>query len=204
MRYYFQGHLSNFKVTQDKKIANIYPNWAFPSSDSSLNSPMDLKWCTKLDVVSKRCLILFFEVVHQISRSHGLINRRFESNLSKITGLVAAITSLWFALLCDEYLLITVFDSKYWWTMKWLPIFPNRTNRCNYYFSFPCGFYMSNLSFTVNFDKYLHSLEFVFVLMRWLLILPMFLRGNSLAPKQLCIAVNATLNNMGKFLIHNP
>ena len=38
---------------------------------------MDLKWCTKLDVVQK-CPIVS---IHQISRSHGLTNRRFESNL---------------------------------------------------------------------------------------------------------------------------
>ena len=33
-------------------------------------------------------------VIHQIWRSHGLKNRRFESNLSKITRPVAAIKSL--------------------------------------------------------------------------------------------------------------
>ena len=37
-------------------------------------------------------------VTHQISTSHGLKNRRFESNLSKITRPVAAIKSLRFAL----------------------------------------------------------------------------------------------------------
>ena len=41
---------------------------------------------------------MFFRVIHQISRSHGLKNRRFESNLSKITRPVAAIKSLRFAL----------------------------------------------------------------------------------------------------------
>ena len=41
---------------------------------------------------------MFFGVIHQISRSHGLKNRRFESNLSKITRPVAAIKSLRFAL----------------------------------------------------------------------------------------------------------
>ena len=35
------------------------PNWAFPDCNSSLNSPMDLKWCTKLNVVKKRCPIVF-------------------------------------------------------------------------------------------------------------------------------------------------
>ena len=55
----FQGHPSNFKVTWDKKIANFYPNWAFPDCDSSLNIPMALKWCTKLNVVQKRYPIVF-------------------------------------------------------------------------------------------------------------------------------------------------
>ena len=40
----FQGHTG-------QKIADFDPNWAFPDGDSSLNSPMALKWCTKLDVV---------------------------------------------------------------------------------------------------------------------------------------------------------
>ena len=47
----FQGHPSNFKVTRDKRIPNFDPNWDFPDCNSSLDSPMVLKWCTKLDVV---------------------------------------------------------------------------------------------------------------------------------------------------------
>ena len=46
----FQGHLSNFMVAQDKKIADFDPNWVFPYCNSSLNSPMAEKWCTKLEV----------------------------------------------------------------------------------------------------------------------------------------------------------
>ena len=104
----FQGHTG-------QKIADFDPNWAFLDCNFSFNSPMDLKWCTKLDVVLKRCpfvfqshpsnfkvtrdkkspistrierfriwndtqslmwyrrgALLFFEVIHQISRSHGL------------------------------------------------------------------------------------------------------------------------------------
>ena len=39
----FQGHtaLKSFKFD---------PDWAFPDSNSSLNSPMSTKWCTKLEV----------------------------------------------------------------------------------------------------------------------------------------------------------
>ena len=40
----FQGHTG-------QKIADFDPNWAFPDCNSNLNSSMDLKWCTKLDVV---------------------------------------------------------------------------------------------------------------------------------------------------------
>ena len=40
----FQGHTG-------QKISDFYPNWAFPDCNSNLNSPMDLKWCTKLGVV---------------------------------------------------------------------------------------------------------------------------------------------------------
>ena len=54
----FQGHVSNFKVTREK-ITNFDPNWAFPDCKSSLTSLMDLKWCTKLDVVLKMCPIVF-------------------------------------------------------------------------------------------------------------------------------------------------
>ena len=46
----FQCHPSNFKVTQHKKIIDFDPNWAFLDCNSSLNSPMATKWCTKLEV----------------------------------------------------------------------------------------------------------------------------------------------------------
>ena len=35
--YCFQGHMSNFKVTGDKKIADFDSNWGFPDCSSSLN-----------------------------------------------------------------------------------------------------------------------------------------------------------------------
>ena len=55
----FWGHLSIFKVTQDKTIINFDPNWAFPDCNYSLNSPMTLKWYTKFGVIQKRCRIVF-------------------------------------------------------------------------------------------------------------------------------------------------
>ena len=134
-----------------KLDANFDPNWGFPDCNFSLNMPMALKCCTKLNAVLKRCTIIFqghpsnfkfmrdkksqiftriehfrtvtpvwihqwiwndaqslmwyrrgalsfFEVIHQIWRSHSLINRWFWSNLSKIIWPVAAIKSLRFSL----------------------------------------------------------------------------------------------------------
>ena len=39
----YQGHTA-------KKIFEFDPDWAFPDCNSSLNSPMATKWCTKLEV----------------------------------------------------------------------------------------------------------------------------------------------------------
>ena len=89
----FQGH-------RGQKIADFDQNWVFPDCNSSFNSQMDLKWCTQSLVKYKRVALLYFEVIRQISRSHRLKKRQFESNLSKITRPVAAaaIKSLRFAL----------------------------------------------------------------------------------------------------------
>ena len=48
----FQGHTA-------LKIVEFDPDWAFPDCNSSLNSPMATKWCTKLEVALKRCPIVF-------------------------------------------------------------------------------------------------------------------------------------------------
>ena len=48
----FQGHTA-------LKIVEFDPNWAFPDSNSSLNSPMAMKCCTKLETAKKRCPIVF-------------------------------------------------------------------------------------------------------------------------------------------------
>ena len=92
--YSFHGHLSNFKVTRDKNMADFLPNWAFLDCNSTLNSPMALKCCTKLD---RRGALLFFEVIHQISRSHRPKNWQIKSSLSKITRPATAIKFLKFA-----------------------------------------------------------------------------------------------------------
>ena len=48
----FQGHTA-------LKIVEFDPKWAFPDCNSSLNSPMAKKCCTKLETVKERCPIVF-------------------------------------------------------------------------------------------------------------------------------------------------
>ena len=48
----FQGHTA-------LKIVEFDPNWAFPDCNSSLNSPMAMKCCTKLETAKGRCPIVF-------------------------------------------------------------------------------------------------------------------------------------------------
>ena len=48
----FQGHIA-------LKIIEFDSNWAFPDCNSSLNSPMAMKCCTKLETAMKRCPIVF-------------------------------------------------------------------------------------------------------------------------------------------------
>ena len=48
----FQGHMA-------LKIVKFYRNWAFLDSNSSLNSLMVMKCCTKLETAKERCPIVF-------------------------------------------------------------------------------------------------------------------------------------------------
>ena len=48
----FQGH-------PVQKIANFALNWVFPDCNSSLDSPMAMKCCTKLETAKERCPIVF-------------------------------------------------------------------------------------------------------------------------------------------------
>ena len=48
----FQGHMA-------LKIVKFDPNWAFRDSNSSLNPPMAMKCCTKLETAKERCPIVF-------------------------------------------------------------------------------------------------------------------------------------------------
>ena len=105
----FQGHLG-------QKIANFDPNWVFPARIHwwKWNDATNLIWY-------KQGALLFFEVIHQISRSHGLKNRQYESYLSNVIRPVAAIKSLRFVLL--YFLLLTSRIASTWhylaWYCKW-------------------------------------------------------------------------------------
>ena len=48
----FEGHMA-------LKIVEFDPNWAFPDWNSSLNSPMAMKCCTKLEAAKERYPIVF-------------------------------------------------------------------------------------------------------------------------------------------------
>ena len=48
----FQGHIA-------LKIVEFDLNWAFPDCNSSLNSPMAMKYCTNFETAKKRCPIFF-------------------------------------------------------------------------------------------------------------------------------------------------
>ena len=48
----YQGHTA-------LNIVEFDPDWAFLDCNSSLNSPMATKWCTKLEEALKRCPIVF-------------------------------------------------------------------------------------------------------------------------------------------------
>ena len=48
----FQGHTA-------LKIVEFDPNWAFPDCNSSLNSPVAMKCCSKLESTKERCPFVF-------------------------------------------------------------------------------------------------------------------------------------------------
>ena len=66
----FQGHPSNFKVTRLKKWSNLTQIGRFRTV-----TPVWIHWCKWNDTQSlmlyRRDVLLFFGVIHQISRSHG-------------------------------------------------------------------------------------------------------------------------------------
>ena len=59
VRYCFSRSSVKFQGHTAKKIVKFDPNWAFPDCNSSLNSPMAMKCCTKLETAKERCPIVF-------------------------------------------------------------------------------------------------------------------------------------------------
>ena len=47
--YYFSRSSIKFQGQTGQKNGDFDPNWVFPDCDSSLNSPMAVKWCSKLE-----------------------------------------------------------------------------------------------------------------------------------------------------------
>ena len=140
----FQGHTA-------LKIIEFDPNWAFPDSNSSLNSPMAMKCCTKLETAKERCPIVFqghpsnFKVTRdktspiltQIGRFR-IIGRSQLSNPSDLPCLFIFIPKpmlIYHHLDCSKSTSIK-FDSKYWYRwvstrLKYLCII-NALRYCSY------------------------------------------------------------------------
>ena len=72
------------------KIVDFDPNWAFPDSNSSLNSPMATKWCTKLEVAYKRCSVVF----QRHTSNCKVTQLNIPSNLTQI-GRFRTVTPVW-------------------------------------------------------------------------------------------------------------
>ena len=123
----FQGHTALI-------IFEFDPNWAFPDSNSSLNSLMAMKCCTKLETAKKRCPIGFhghpsnFKVTRDktspILTQIGRFRTIGRSQLSNPSDLPC----------CFD---ISMLNPIYWW-----PNMPmKRTLLRNTYFTFQFPFY---------------------------------------------------------------
>ena len=88
--YCFSRSSVNFKVTRHKKWSVLTRIECFWTVTLVLYSPMALKWCTELDMVQKRCPIVFWG--HPSNwMSHRLKNQWFESNLRPGTPVLEVI-----------------------------------------------------------------------------------------------------------------
>ena len=99
--YCFARSSLEFQCRTALKFVKFDPDWAFPDCNSSLNSPMATKWCTKLEVAKKRC-----PIVLQGHLSNLTVTRAEKLKIwiqFEITRPVAAIKSLRFALFLIKY-----------------------------------------------------------------------------------------------------
>ena len=85
-----------------KNFTQFDPNWAVPDSNSSLNSPVALKWYTKLEVAYKGCCIVFQGHLPNL-RLHRTKNRQF-----------------WFKFSISRLYLLFEFTNGFAWCMETL------------------------------------------------------------------------------------
>ena len=112
MPYCFSRSSVKFHSHIALKIVEFDSNWAFPDCNSSLNSPMAMECCTKLETAKKRCPIIFqghssnFKVTQDktspIVTQIGRFRTKGRSQLSNPSDLPC-----W---LCSHYLIIMKFS----------------------------------------------------------------------------------------------
>ena len=98
----FQGHLSNCKVTRDKKSLILTRIERFRTVTPVWIRRWIWNYAQSL-AYSRRGVLLLYEVIHQISRPHRLKDRQLESNFNKITRSDVANKSLRFPFLSSYH-----------------------------------------------------------------------------------------------------
>ena len=110
------------------KIVVFDPNWVFPDCNSSLNSPMAMKCCTKLETAKERCPVVFqghssnFKVTRYktspIFIQIGCFRTIGRSQLSNPSDLPCCILSKF----CRLFFISNVFTKKYF-CIKYFALF---------------------------------------------------------------------------------
>ena len=104
----FQGHTA-------LKIVEFDPNWAFPDSNSSLNSPMAMKCCTKLETAKERCPIVF--------QGHPSNFKVTRDKTSPILTQIGRFRTIGRSQLSNPSDLPCLHINSYWcWSMRWLTL----------------------------------------------------------------------------------
>ena len=95
--YCFSRSFLKFQGHKAKQIVDLDPNWAFPDCNSSLNSPVAMKWCTKLEVAYERCPV--------VSEGHPLTLNVMQDKKSPLLTRIErfrTVTLVWiYQLLCN-------------------------------------------------------------------------------------------------------
>ena len=123
--YCFSRSYVKFQDHTALKIVQFDPNWAFPDCNSSLNSPMAMKCCTKLETAKERCPIVFqghpsnFKVTRYktspILTQIGRFRTIGQSQLSNPSDLPCSLV------FCLEYDQIPLFSTGMCWTQLLVP-----------------------------------------------------------------------------------